>query len=280
MSFKRCQLNFFKVLGIVTILFSLGLLYMILLNFFKVLGILTIVFLLGPLYMLFKIPLHLGDVEAKDGAFLRNESAGLTLLQEDYSEAIVQIYAAWAWSWRGAFAEHTWIATKKKFARNYRTYQIKGWLYIQERKSPLVIEDDIPDRLWMGNVPRIIYQLRGDIAGQLIDKIETAVHNYPFRNTYRLWPGPNCNTFTAYIIRNIPELTVDLPNTAIGKDYLQTGSFIAQTPGRSGYQVSIWGLIGIALYNMWGIEINILGLNLKISTQKIELPGIGRVPCR
>jgi hypothetical protein len=30
---------------------------------------------------------------------------------------------------------------------------------------------------------------------------------YPYPNEYRAWPGPNSNTFTAYIAREVPELS-------------------------------------------------------------------------
>ena len=46
------------------------------------------------------------------------------------------------------------------------------------------------------------------------------MHEYPYANTYSLWPGPNSNTFTAWIARAVPELETDLPATAIGKDYI------------------------------------------------------------
>ena len=36
---------------------------------------------------------------------------------------------------------------------------------------------------------------------------------------YRIWPGPNSNSFTAAILRAVPELGVSLPANAIGRDY-------------------------------------------------------------
>jgi hypothetical protein len=55
---------------------------------------------------------------------------------------------------------------------------------------------------------------------QLIKRIDKAAREYPYANEYTVWPGPNSNTFTAWIARAVPELGVDLPATAIGKDYL------------------------------------------------------------
>ena len=64
-------------------------------------------------------------------------------------------------------------------------------------------------------------------AGLLVDRrgealIPRIVKSYPYANEYRTWPGPkNGNTFVAHVARSgAAELRVDLPPTAIGKDYM------------------------------------------------------------
>lgn len=42
-------------------------------------------------------------------------------------EAVLQIYGAPAWGWRGWFAIHTWIATKPANAEFYTVYEVIGW---------------------------------------------------------------------------------------------------------------------------------------------------------
>jgi hypothetical protein len=37
---------------------------------------------------------------------------------------------------------------------------------------------------------------------------------------YKAFPGPNSNTFTAWIAEQVPELEVDLPFSAIGRGYV------------------------------------------------------------
>ena len=66
---------------------------------------------------------------------------------------------------------------------------------------------------------------------------------YPYANTYTLWPGPNSNTFVAWIARAVPDLEVDLPATAIGKDYIE--SIVSTAPSGSGFQFSLRGLLGV-----------------------------------
>ena len=91
-----------------------------------------------------------------------------------------------------------------------------------------------------------------------------------------MWPGPNSNTFTAWIGRAVPELEIDLPATAIGKDYLG-GAFYAAAPSGSGFQVSLGGLLGVAASAVDGLELNVLGLNFGVSANGIKLPIVGRI---
>jgi hypothetical protein len=153
---------------------------------------------------------------------------GLAPLPADHPAALVQIYAARAYNWRGAFAVHLWIATKPKKAVQYTIYQVSGWNLYRQRSS-LSITHGQPDKRWFGNKPRVVDQLSGRIAERAILKIKQAISQYPYKTRYVTWPGPNSNTFVAYVIRKVPELSADLPTTAIGKDYL-VGGLWAKTP--------------------------------------------------
>lgn len=72
---------------------------------------------------------------------------------------------------------------------------------------------------------------------------------------------------------------MDLPPTAIGKDFLTAGGLVARSPSGTGYQVSVLGLLGVLVGVNEGIELNVLGLVLgvDITTPALKLPGIGRV---
>src|SRR6185295_19235111 len=91
-------------------------------------------------------------------------------------------------------------------------------------------------------------------------KLPAAAASYPYAQTYSAWPGPNSNTFVAHLGRQIPELRLDLPSTAIGKDYLPDGAVFARTPSGTGYQVSLSGLLGVLVGQDEGLELNLLGL--------------------
>lgn len=185
----------------------------------------------------------------------------------------MQVYAARAFGWRGNFAVHTWIATKERGAATYEVHDVTGWGNRTVRSRPAE-----PDTAWYGNPPVLLADLRGAKAEAAITNIRTAIEAYPFPDEYRAWPGPNSNTFVAWVIRQVPELDVALPNIAIGKDYLADG-VIAKTPSGSGYQFSLNGYFGLMASTREGVELNILGLSLGVDplTLAVKLPGIGRL---
>lgn len=193
-------------------------------------------------------------------------------------EAVVQVYAARAFSWRGIFGVHTWIATKPTDAGAFTVYEIIGWR-ARHGGSALVITEDAPDRRWYGAEPEIIADKRGAGVDEMIKRIDAAARAYPHTKTYTVWPGPNSNTFTAHVARAVPELAVDLPPTAIGKDYIPSGGFAAKTPSGTGYQVSLFGLLGVMAGVEEGVEVNILGLTFGIDPKDlaIKLPLAGRL---
>lgn len=133
-------------------------------------------------------------------------------------EAVLQVYGASTWGWRGWFAIHTWIAAKHTGETSYTVYEVIGWR--KNRGLPLVrIEKDLPDRYWFGEKPRLLKEHRGNGVDQLITKVDEAARAYPWADTYEAFPGPNSNTFTAWVGRQVPELGLELPFSAIGSGY-------------------------------------------------------------
>jgi len=220
-----------------------------------------------------------GDVSmGQDWRTADRSSAGIAPDPQNTPEAVVQVYAARAFNWRGALAVHTWVAAKPRDGDYYTVHQVMGWRRYQN--LPVVISTpDIPDRLWYGARPKLLVDLRGEQATQAIPRIEAAVASYPFVHEYGLWPGPNSNTFTAHVGREVPELAMDLPTTAIGKDFLTNGSIVESAPSGTGGQLSLYGLFGITVAREEGLELNILALNFGIDLLRpaIKLPGIGRI---
>ena len=234
----------------------------------------VVVLLIGPVLALASGAARLGQ----DWRTAARSSAAVAPLPVEAPEAIVSIWAARAFNWRGVLAVHTWIATKPENAPGYLVHQVIGWRG-RWGGSVVVSSPDLPDRHWYGQPPHLVKEIRGPAAARAIPKILDAIDTYPYARAYRLWPGPNSNTFTAHIVRRVPELRADLPVLAIGKDYLEGGRLAAAAPGGRGFQISLFGLAGVLVGVEEGIEINLLGLVFGIDPlgPAIKFPGIGRI---
>ena len=238
------------------------------------LTVILLIFIALPLYTVLSGEAPLG----RDFRRADRSSAGIAPSAEQTPEAVVQVYFARALNWRGVFGVHTWIATKKDQADEYIVHQVIGWRVY--RGLPAVVSaPGIPDGRWFGNEPTLVAELRGDEAAKAIPKIEAAVSSYPYPNEYTVWPGPNSNTFIAFIGRQVPELRMDLPVTAIGKDYPINGSLVDRTPSGTGYQLSMLGLLGVTMAREEGFELNLLGFTFGVDFYKpaLKLPFIGRL---
>lgn len=145
-------------------------------------------------------------------------SAGLAPDPLTTSEAVLHVYGADAWGWRGWFAIHTWISAKRTGENFYTVYDVVGWR--SRRNQPVLeIARDVPDRLWFDAKPRILLDRRGKGVDELINAIDQAARKYPWKETYKVFPGPNSNTFTSWVGKQVPQLGLDLPLSAIGKGY-------------------------------------------------------------
>jgi len=208
----------------------------------------------------------------------RRDSSGQAPDPATTPEAVAQVYAARAVGWRGVLGVHTWIAVKPRGASAYTRYEVIGW-GVDRGLTAIRVNRGGPDDYWFGSRPELLVDQRGDGVDAVIAKVEAAVAAYPYPAIYRTWPGPNSNTFTAFVGRRVPELRLELPPTAIGKDYLPNGSPAAITPSGTGFQLSLLGLAGVLVGWEEGLELNLLGLTfgLDLNRPALKLPGLGRV---
>ncbi len=192
-------------------------------------------------------------------------------------EPVVQVYAARAVRWRGYFGVHTWVAVKPRNAAEFTVYEVNGWR-LRRSGTAVSVDHRSPDSRWFGSRPDLLAERRGEGVDELIERIEQAVHAYPYADTYRVWPGPNSNTFVAHVLRAVPELRADLPATAIGKDYL-TPKFVAWSPSGTGAQLNLFGVLGVLGGVEEGLELNVLGLTFGVDPLDLALkvPLAGRI---
>ena len=214
--------------------------------------------------------------EARSWRTAARHSAGIAPDPVRHADtAIVQVYAAATYGWRGYFAVHPWIIYKRAGDTTYTRYDVIGW-----GSRPVVRRNyAVPDGLWFGAVPSVLVDHRGEGVEAMIEQIEAAVASYPHADAYRSYPGPNSNTFLAHIGREVPALRLDLPANAIGKDYRPVTRPLGVSPSGSGLQFSLLGLFGLSVGLEEGLELNVLGLNfgVDLNSPALRLPAIGRV---
>ena len=203
------------------------------------------------------------------------EPTGAAPDPEQVKDAVVQVYGARTMGAKGVFGVHTWVAVKPTDATQWTVYEVVGWR-LRSSPSAIVIHHRPPDGRWYGAMPELYADRRGPGVDALIERIDKAARDYPYGAEYRVWPGPNSNTFTAWIARAVPELRLDLPATAIGKDYLG-GSILGAAPSGSGLQLSLGGLFGVAMSEVDGVELNLLGLNFGVGPGGLKIPLVGRL---
>jgi hypothetical protein len=188
--------------------------------------------------------------------------------------ARVLVMTGTAGAWKGVVAVHSWIVLKRENASEWIRYDVVGW------GDPVRRNNWVPDGRWYGSAPVAIVDLRGAQAESLIPKIEAAVRDYRYRyaGDYRVWPGPNSNSFTAAVLRAVPELGVELPPNAVGRDF-RDRFYAGTTDSGTGIELNLWGYAGVKLGWVEGIEVNLLGLvaGLDLRYPAIKLPGYGRI---
>lgn len=226
----------------------------------------------------FLILISMASCHSVDWRSASRESIGIAPKADELTEDIFQVYTARAFSWRGYFGVHPWIAWKRVSEQDYTVAQVIGWR-LRSHGSAVDVHQGFPDRKWFDSSPAVLTTLRGDEATAAILQVEKLVETYPHADEYRVWPGPNSNTFVDYIIRNIPELTTELPPTAIGKDYLVDGAVFDWAPSGTGVQASLLGVLSVSVGLAEGIEVSVLGLTfgLDVVRPALKLPLIGRV---
>jgi Protein of unknown function (DUF3750) len=176
--------------------------------------------------------------------------------------------------WKGIFSVHSWVVFKPESGSTWSRYDVVGW------GRPLRLNGWDPDGRWYGDTPRVLVDVRGAEAQALIPRVKEAVATYTYNDfgDYRIWPGPNSNTFVATVLRAVPELQATLPPNAVGKDF-RAYPYAGLTDSGTGVEASLWGIVGVKVGWVEGIELNFLGLvaGFDLRHPAVKLPGFGRL---
>jgi hypothetical protein len=201
-------------------------------------------------------------------------STGLLPAASDFDPARVIVFTGTAGAWKGVFSVHSWIVLKRAHETRWTRYDVVGWGEPVRRNNWPV------DGRWYGNEPIMLADISGADAEKLIPRIESTVKAYDYAHAgdYRIWPGPNSNSFVAAILRAVPDLGVVLPPNAVGRDF-RHGLYAGRTDSGTGLELNLNGYAGIKVGWVEGIEVNLLGLvvGLDVRHPGLKLPGFGRI---
>ena len=201
-------------------------------------------------------------------------STGILLAAAVFGPARVIIFTGTAGAWKGVFSVHSWIVLKHADEKRWTRYDVVGW------GEPVRLNNWPVDGRWYGNTPVMLADISGAEAERLIPTIEKAIaaYNYGRAGDYRIWPGPNSNSFVAAILRAVPELGLALPPNAVGRDF-RHGFYLGRTDSGTGWEINVNGLAGIKVGWVEGVELNVLGLvaGLDLRRPGLKLPGYGRI---
>jgi hypothetical protein len=125
-----------------------------------------------------------------------------------------------------------------------------------------------------GGPPRVEREWHGDEARALLAALNRSP-DYPERGRYVAMPGPNCDTYVAWVLRQ-SSVPADLDPRALGKDYLGPVGVGYTTTG-TGVQAEST-LLGVKVGLRDGVELHLLGFTFGVGTwpPAIKTP-LGRV---
>lgn len=190
-------------------------------------------------------------------------------------DAAVYVLAARTGGLKGALSVHSWIVVKGEGEATYRRYDKVGW------GMPIRLNGYPADAHWYSNRPWIVASVHGAEAARLMPRLDRAIAEYPyaFSGAYRVWPGPNSNSFVAHVLAMVPELGGPLPPNATGRDFRPGYASLSIAPDWREVHATFAGLAGFALGTRSGIEIHFMGLvaGVDFRTPALKIPALGTV---
>lgn len=193
-------------------------------------------------------------------------------------DAAVYVLSARTGGLKGSVSEHSWIVLKEAGAGTYERWDKVGW------GKPIRRNGYPADGRWYSNEPRIVFARFGPEAAALIPAFRTAIADYPFAASggYRIFPGPNSNTFVAHVLRHVPGLSTTLSPVAVGRDFPSEGRLVVYDADREDLRLSLFGYVGAVIGASSGLELNLFGLVAGIDPVRlaVKIPAFGTYALR
>lgn len=203
------------------------------------------------------------------------DASGVLPAATDTGDAAIYVMAARTGGMKGALSVHSWIVVKQAGSDAYVRYDKVGW------GMPIRRNGYSADAFWYSNLPYIVHAVTGPDAEAMIPQVERAIAAYPYSQNggYRIWPGPNSNSFVAHVLDSVPALGTRLPPNAVGRDFQPGLAAFRLAPDWRDLHATLGGLAGFAIGTRSGFEIHFMGLVAGIDVMKpaLKIPAFGRV---
>jgi hypothetical protein len=203
---------------------------------------------------------------------------GVTVPSVLPSTCVVQLRYATLPHLLRAIAAHYWFVVFDPVSRQWHRWEV--W-QVKEAGGQSIghVHCDLmhPDSGVGGGAYRIVAEWGGS-AARAICAVLTHAQDYPYRDRYRAWPGPNSNTFVAWVLREAG-LHHSLDPRAIGKDYCGLlGMRLSSRPPCAQVETP---LLGVRLSLQDGVELHLLcfTFGLRLSPPEVDTP-FGRLGVR
>lgn len=129
------------------------------------------------------------------------------------------------------FAIHTWVVinspeygTERIEIHSIRNKYTNNFLYTNRKAPGEGTSLFAVPGLWYGKAKYkaiLIYHEDGDTTKENVLLIHSSVNKYPSINKYVLTPGPNSNTFMAWVVKNfLNDRNIKLPFNAFGRNFV------------------------------------------------------------
>lgn len=138
-----------------------------------------------------------------------------------------------------------------------------------------------PDRPVGGGPCVVEREWTGEEARRLTEVMEASPSRYPFPTRYRAWPGPNSNTYAAWVLEQA-RISHSFDPRAIGSGYMPTGGALRVGSPLAGIRVQAGRAAEILLLCLtFGVEVDPLALRTPFGRVPLprRLPPTGEDPC-
>lgn len=134
------------------------------------------------------------------------------------------------------FSKHTWIVTNRKgeidrwdvWHKKERCKTSKGFVhknFYPPWKGTSFLPTSISSKTKLRTKAKVIAKLEGDdksMAKKMIEFVHENAWEYPLFDRFSLI-GPNCNSFTGWVLSKFPDSGIRLPISSIGRNYCLKG---------------------------------------------------------